>query len=148
MNHNKTAASLNDLVEALNDGIAFYDHAAAETNDQAHRQLFLDFSRMKRTIAGDLKSEVMAQGGQPANDSSWLGEFRQGYADLKAKMVKDADAAYVTSLEAQEDRVLHAFRDAVDADQPVRVRELAAKYLPEVKSMHDRMRALKQANKA
>ena len=42
MNHNKTAASLNDLVEALNDGIAFYDHAAAETNDQAHRQLYLD----------------------------------------------------------------------------------------------------------
>ncbi len=148
MNHNKTAASLNDLVEALNDGIAFYDHAATETNDQAHRQLFQDMSRMKRTIAGDLKSEVVAQGGEPANDSSWLGEFRQGYADLKAKLVKDSDAAYVASLEAQEDRVLHAFRDAVEADQPARVREIAAKYLPEVKGMHDRMRALKLAKKA
>lgn len=148
MNHDKTAASLNDLVEALNDGIAFYDHAATETNDAAHRQLFQDMSRVKRTIAGDLKAEVLRQGGEPANDSSWLGDFRQGYADLKAKLVKDSDAAYVASLEAQEDRVLHAFRDAVDADQPVRVREIAAKYLPEVQGMHDRMRALKLAHKA
>ncbi len=147
MTQNKTAASINDLVEALNDGIGFYDHAAGETNDATHRQLFQDMSRIKRAIVGDLKSEVLRQGGEPANDGSWLGDFRQGYADLKAKMVKDSDAAYVASLEAQEDRVLHAFRDAVDADQPARVREIAAKYLPEVQGMHDRMRALKIAKK-
>jgi len=148
MTKNKTAANINDLVEALNDGIAFYDHAAGETNDAAHKQLFQDMSRIKRSIATDLKTEVVSAGGEPANDSSWLGDFRQGYADLKAKMVKDSDAAYVASLEAQEDRVLHAFRDAVDEDQPVRVREIAAKYLPEVQGMHDRMRALKLANQA
>ena len=148
MTQNKTAATINDLVEALNDGIGFYDHAAGEVTDASHRQLFQDMSRIKRSIVGELKSEVLRQGGEPANDSSWLGEFRQGYADLKAKMVKDSDGAYVVSLEAQEDRVLHAFRDAVDADQPPRVREIAAKYLPEVQGMHDRMRALKQSHKA
>ncbi len=147
MTQNKTAASINDLVEALNDGIGFYDHAATEAKDATHRQLFQDMSRIKRAIASDLKTEVQRQGGEPANDGSWLGDFRQGYADLKAKMVKDSDGAYVVSLEAQEDRVLHAFRDAVEADQPVRVREIAAKYLPEVQGMHDRMRALKIAKK-
>jgi uncharacterized protein (TIGR02284 family) len=148
MTDNKTAANINDLVEALNDGIAFYDHAAAETDDAAHKQLFQDMSRIKRNIASDLKTEVVRQGGEPANDSSWLGDFRQGYADLKAKLSKDSDAAYVASLEAQEDRVLHAFRDAVDADQPERVREIAAKHLPEVQGMHDRMRALKLSKQA
>lgn len=148
MTQNKTAATLNDLVEALNDGIAFYDHAATETSDSVHLQLYRDMSRIKGVIAADLKAEVAKQGGTPANDSSWLGEFRQGYADLKAKLVKDPDAAYVASLEAQEDRVLHAFRDALDQDQPPRVRELAAAYLPEVRGMHDRMRALKKASES
>lgn len=148
MTKNKTAASINDLVEALNDGVAFYDHAAGEAKESGHKQLFHDMSRIKRSIATDLKSEVLRQGGEPANDSSWLGDFRQGYADLKAKMVEDSDGAYISALEAQEDRVLHAFRDAVDADQPARVREIAAKYLPEVQGMHDRMRALKLAKKA
>jgi len=145
---NKTAATLNDLVEALNDGIAFYDHAAKETNDLAHQDLYRNMSRLKGLIAADLKAEVARQGEEPANDSTWLGEFRQGYADLKAKLVKDPDAAYVSSLEEQEDRVLKAFREAVESDQPPRVRELAATHLPEVQGMHDRMRALKMAKKA
>ncbi|MFY2763191.1 ferritin-like domain-containing protein [Arenimonas sp. MALMAid1274] len=145
---NKTANTLNDLVEALNDGIAFYDHAAKETQDASHQDLFRNMSRLKSIIAADLKTEVARQGETPANDSSWLGEFRQGYADLKAKLAKDPDATYVAALEAQEDRVLHAFRDAVDGDQPARVRELASTYLPQVRDMHDRMRALKQAKQA
>jgi uncharacterized protein (TIGR02284 family) len=148
MTKNNTVATLNDLVEALNDGIAFYDHAATESDDAVHVQLYRDMSRIKGVIAADLKAEVARQGGKPANDSSWLGDFRQGYADLKAKLMKDPDEAYVSSLEEQEDRVLHAFRDALDQDQPPRVRELAAAYLPEVRGMHDRMRALKKAKTA
>lgn len=148
MTTNNTVATLNDLVEALNDGVAFYDHAATEANSTAHRELFQEMSRTKRAIASDLKLEVARQGGEPANDSTWLGEFRQGYADLKAKMTKDPDAAYIASLEAQEDRVLHSFRDAVDSNQPSRVRELAIAHLPKVTAMHDRMRALKHAKQA
>lgn len=145
---NKSASTLNDLVEALNDGIAFYDHAASETKDVAHQDLYRNMSRLKGLIAADLKAEVARQGEEPANDSTWLGEFRQGYADLRSRLVKVPDVAYVSSLEAQEDRVLKAFREAVDSDQPARVRELAATHLPEVRSMHDRMRALKMARKA
>lgn len=145
---NTTTATLNDLVDALNDGIAFYDHAAQETNDLRHRDIFHTMSRLKGSIASELKLEVSKQGGEPANDSHWLGEFRQGYTDLKAKLTKDPDATYVAALEAQEDRVLHAFRDATHDDQPVRVRQLAEKYLPDVRRMHDQMRDLKQAKQA
>jgi uncharacterized protein (TIGR02284 family) len=148
MSKNKTTATLNDLVDALNDGIAFYDHAAIETRDLHQKDLFHDMSRIKGNIAADLKVEVAKLGGEAANDSSWLGDFRQGYADLKAKLTKDPDAAYVAALEAQEDRVLEAFRDAMEADQPARVRELAAQYLPDVRRMHDQMRDLKIARQA
>lgn len=99
-------------------------------------------------IAADLKVEIAHQGVEPDQDGTWLGSIRKGYADLKASLKKDSDAAYIASLEEQEDRVLEAFRDALDAGQPLAVRTLAARHLPEVQQMHDQMRALKKAKAA
>ena len=39
----------------------------------------------------DLKAEVAVRGGEPANDGTWLGEFRQGYADLNFLMPELVD---------------------------------------------------------
>ena len=144
----KTATTLNGLVEALNDGIDFYEHAARQTTNTHYQDLFLKMSRLKTQIVADLKVEVAHAGEEPDQDGTWLGSVRKGYADLKATVTKDSDAAYIASLEEQEDRVLHAFRDALDSQQPPKVRELATRYLPEVQQMHDRMRELKKAKAA
>lgn len=144
----KTTTTLNGLIEALNDGIDFYDHAARQTTNTHYQDLFLKMGRLKGAIVADLKAEVAHRGESPDQDGTWLGSIRKGYADLKATVSKDADAAYISSLEEQEDRVLHAFRDALGGDQPPKVRELASRYLPEVQQMHDRMRALKKAKAA
>ena len=143
-----TATTLNGLVEALNDGIDFYEHAARQTTNTRYQDLFLKMARLKSLIAADLKAEVAHEGKEPDQDGTWLGSVRKGYADLKATVTKDSDAAYIASLEEQEDRVLHAFRDALDSQQPPKVRELATRYLPEVQQMHDRMRELKKAKAA
>lgn len=144
----KTATTLNGLVQALNDGIDFYAHAARQTTNTTYQDLFLKMGRLKSMIVTDLKAEVAHEGDSPDQDGTWLGSVRKGYADLKATLSRDSDAAYIGSLEEQEDRVLHAFRDALGGDQPPKVRELAVRYLPEVQQMHDRMRALKKAKAA
>lgn len=144
----KTTATLNGLVQALNDGINFYEHAANQTTDPRYRELFQKMGRLKSSIAADLKAEVANHGETPDQDGTWLGSVREGYADLKATLTKDSDAAYIASLEEQEDRVLHAFRDALGGDQPPKVRQLAARHLPEVQQMHDRMRELKKSRAA
>jgi uncharacterized protein (TIGR02284 family) len=144
----KTTTTLNGLVQALNDGIGFYEHAANQATNPRYRELFQKMGRLKSSIAADLKAEVANQGDEPDQDGTWLGSVRKGYADLKATLTKDSDASYIASLEEQEDRVLHAFRDALGGDQPPKVRELASRYLPEVQQMHDRMRELKKAKAA
>lgn len=143
-----TATTLNGLVQALNDGIDFYEHAARQTTNTRYQDLFLKMARLKSLIAADLKAEVAHEGKEPDQDGTWLGSVRKGYADLKATVTKDSDAAYIATLEEQEDRVLHAFRDALGGQQPPKVRELATRYLPEVQQMHDRMRELKKAKAA
>jgi uncharacterized protein (TIGR02284 family) len=40
--------------------------------------------------------------------------MRQMYADTRATLAKDEDATYVAQLEEAEDRILHAFEDALE----------------------------------
>ncbi len=140
----KTSATLNELVEALNDGIAFFALAAERSAEPANVELFQRIRHMKETIAADLRAEVTLNGDEPHGEGSWLGGFRQTYADLRARLASDSEASYVAALEEQEDRIRQAFRDATAPGQPLRVRELAATYLPEIEQMHDRLSALKR----
>lgn len=141
----RQTATLNELVEALNDGIALFGLAAERSKDASHIELFQRVRHLKETIAADLRAEVALNGGEPKGEGSWLGGFRKAFADIGARVASDSEASYVAALEAQEDRIVEAFRDATAGDQPVRVRELAATYLPEIEQMHDSLRSLKQA---
>jgi hypothetical protein len=49
----------------------------------------------------------------------------------------------LTALDAQELRLLRAFRDAIGKDQPPALRELAATHLPEVEEARDELHELK-----
>jgi uncharacterized protein (TIGR02284 family) len=142
MNH---SATLNELVEALNDGIAFFDLAAERSTDPRYIEVFQRIRHIKETIVADLRAEVALNGGEPTREGTWLGAFRQTYADLRARLATDSQASFIAALEEQEDRILQAFREATASNQPSRVREIAASYLPEVQQMHDSLRSLKQA---
>lgn len=140
----RQTATLNELVEALNDGIAFFDTAAERSGNPSHVQLFQRIRRTKEMIVAELRAEVTLNGGEPSSEGTWLGSFRQGYADLRSRLSGDSEASYIAALEEQEDRILEAFREATGPDQPMRVREVAATYLPEVQQMHDSLSALKR----
>lgn len=141
----RQSATLNELVEALNDGISFFDLAAERSTDPAHVQIFQQIRHVKETIVADLRAEVALNGGEPTGEGTWLGAFRQAYTDLRARLATDSQASFIAALEEQEDRILQAFREATAGDQPSRVREIAASYLPEVQQMHDNLRTLKRA---
>ena len=149
MNDRKeTIHDLADLVTALQDGVDFYDHAIEKRPNSPHNATYRHFREIKSSIIADLNTQIAMRGEQPPSDGSWLQGVREGYADVRAMFVKDSDDSYLVNLEEQEDRVLDAFRDALeDSDSPT-VRALAAKYLPDVKRMHDQMRALKRARAA
>ncbi len=69
--------------------------------------------------------------------------MRQLYADTKAHLGNE-NATYVAQLEEMEDRILHAFEDALKDAEPD-VRALLAIELPKIRACHDRMRSLKQS---
>jgi uncharacterized protein (TIGR02284 family) len=87
--------------------------------------------------------EVAADRENPANGGTLVGKLRQVYADARASLSGDECGIYVDQLEEAEDRILHAFEDALQSAD-ARVKALVAQKLPAVRSAHDRMRNLKR----
>jgi uncharacterized protein (TIGR02284 family) len=145
----KVSSSLAELVELLNDGIGFYQDAAAKVSDPALSELMLKMSHLKKAIAADLNAEIAIEGDSPREHGSWFGSMRKTYADLRARFGETDDVReLIARLEAHEDQLMSAFREATLADASARVRDLALNYFPEIEAMHARMRDLKQGGTA
>ena len=145
----KVSSSLAELVELLNDGIAFYHDAAGKVSDPALSELMQKMSFLKKAIAADLNAEIAIEGESPREHGSWFGSMRRTYADLLARFGEnDSERELIAKLEEHEDQLLAAFREATLGDSSARVRDLALNYFPEIEAMHARMRALKQGGGA
>lgn len=143
MTTNNDTGTLNDLIEVLNDGKAFYEEAASKARADL-ATTFQGMARTKAAIAADLAAHVATLGEKPATGGTFFGSIRKAYAEMRTAIASDQNAEYVSQLEEFEDRILHTFRGAVENSDDPAVRSIAQRYLPDVKRDHDAMRALKQ----
>lgn len=136
-------STMNEMIEVLDDARSFYEDAAVKVTRPELKQLFEHMTRTKTAIVNDLKNKVVTVGEKPSEHGSLAGSLRKGWGELRAKLASDTSGEYVVQLEEFEDRILHAFKDAVaDSDDP-EVRGIAQKYMPEITRDHDAMRDLK-----
>ncbi|MDP3977870.1 MAG: PA2169 family four-helix-bundle protein [Pseudomonas sp.] len=137
-------AQLNELIEITRDGQQFYQHAHDEVKDVRLQVLFRDMAQSKTELIRALSVKVATNQETPASGGTFIGKLRQVYADTKASLTSDKEATYVAQLEEAEDRILHAFEDALESAEPD-VRALLMAEMPKVRANHDRMRALKHS---
>lgn len=138
-----TTATLDELVEVLNDGINFFGDAAELSRVAEHAQMFRDFRLAKSAIADALRTAAPLGAEVRQGEGSLRAALRQGYTDLRSRLAEDPDEIYIAALEEQEDRIYAAFRAAAEQSPPSPVRDIAREKLPQVKRMHDRLRELK-----
>ena len=141
-------ATLNDMIEVLNDGKKFYEEATGHVRRNDLKALFSRMARTKGAIADDLRTAVVASGAKPAEGGSFAGALRTAYAEIATKLSSDKDYTYIAQLEEFEDRILKAFQDAQAKSDDQGVRTIAQRYLPEVTRDHNEMRGLKHAKAA
>jgi uncharacterized protein (TIGR02284 family) len=141
-------ATLNELIDVLEDGKKFYVEAATRVTRPDLSALFSRMARTKGAIENDLRAAVVARGDKPSKDGSFAGSMLKGYAELRAKLSSDKNYAYVAELEHFEDRILKAFKQAAQkADNPG-VRAIAERYMADVQRDHAQMRDLKHHDHA
>jgi uncharacterized protein (TIGR02284 family) len=142
---NRDTATLNDMIEVLNDGRAFYQEAASHVKRPDLRNLFERMARTKQSIAEDLRTAVVADGAKPPEGGSFAGSLRKAYGEMRAALSTHKDYQYVAQLEEFEDRILRSFKDAVEKSDDVIVQAIAHRYMLEVTRDHDEMSTLKHA---
>jgi uncharacterized protein (TIGR02284 family) len=135
---------LNELIEIIRDGQSFYDHARDAVKDVHLQELFRDMSQVKSEVIQALAGKVVDSHEAPASGGTFVGTLRKVYADTRAILSSDQDATYVAQLEAAEERILHAFEDALESAEPD-VRALLVGEMPKVRATYERMRTLKQS---
>ncbi len=144
-------ATLNHLIEVLNDGKKFYEEASTNVQRADLKSLFSQMAQTKGAIASDLRTAVAAKkpGDEAANDDgTFVGSIRKAYAEVRTKLSTDKNYAYIAELEGFEDRILAAFRSAAENSEDVGVRTIAQRYMPQVMRDHAQMRDLKHARAA
>ena len=139
-------ATINDMIEVLNDGIAFYQEASQEVARPDLKALFTRMVTTKKQIAVDLAAAIQSLGDKPATSGTFAGSLRKLYAEMRTKMTSDKNHEYVAQLEEFEDRILHTFEAAAADTDDATVRRIAASYMSAVKKDHDLMRDLKKAS--
>ncbi|MCD9031192.1 PA2169 family four-helix-bundle protein [Luteimonas sp. Y-2-2-4F] len=143
----KTTSTLNDLIAIARDGREFYQEAAQKVDDAELKTLFTRIAGVKDSIIADLGAAVQAVGGEPEDSGTLRGSMQEMYGKIRAAL-GDKEYGYVAELEESEDRLLHAFEDAIkDEKTPPAARDVVTRLMPEVRSCHDVMRARKHAMK-
>ncbi|MNR19913.1 hypothetical protein D3C85_1367300 [compost metagenome] len=137
-------AQLNELIEITRDGQRFYEHAHNAVRDVRLHALFRDMSRAKTEVIQALTGKVVDNHEVPAAGGTFAGTLRNIYADTRATLSSDGEAIYVAQLEAAEERILHAFEDALESAEPD-VHALLVEEMPKVRASHERIRTLKQS---
>ena len=111
-----TATQLNELIEITRDGKRFYEHARDEVKSSELKTLFSNMSQAKSNVIIALEKRVAANQETPASGGTLTGKVRQVYADTRAALSSDEEATYIAQLEEAEDRILHAFEDAMQSN--------------------------------
>ncbi len=147
----KDTTTLNHLIEVLNDGKKFYEEASTNVHRPDLKTLFAQMAKTKGAIANDLKTAVAAKDPNITlhdDEGTFVGSIRKAYSEIRTKLSTDKNYAYIAELEAFEDRILAAFRDAAEKSDDMGVRTIAQRYMPQVLSDHAQMRDMKHARAA
>ncbi len=137
-------AQLNELIAITRDGQRFYEHASKQVRSSHLQGLFDSMSRSKTEVIQALSASVAANHEEPKTGGTLFGKLQQVYADTRAVISTDEEATYVAQLEEAEDRILHAFEDAMDNADP-EMQVVLNREMPKVRACHQRMSSLKRA---
>ncbi len=145
----RTTHSLIELVHALNEGAAFYEHAASFIRDPLVADACFRVRHVKAKIAASLAAHIAVDAdATPHKDGTWIAALRDGYADIAARVVAHPGLEALAGIDLLEDRVLDAFRLIAASDPSEHVRHLIAGHLADVQSLHDEITRLPHSRAA
>ena len=146
----KVTEVLNDLIEINNDRITGYERALKELKDESSdlRILFEGYIDQSRNIRNQLGTEVQALHGKMDEGTTASGKIYRAWMDVKAVFTGKDRQTVLENCEFGEDAAQKAYKSALNTEGlPAFILDLIQKQQQELKSAHDEVKALRDANK-
>ena len=145
--HKEAISTVNDLIETLKDGQEGFRQAAEAVEDPELKSLFNECSLQRARFVGELQSEAVILGeSKPEDSGSTVGALHRSWINLKGAIAKHDSHAILEECERGEDSAVHEYEEALDdKDLTGPVREIISRQFEKVKSVHDRIKNLRDA---
>ena len=146
----KQAQVLNDLVLINNDRVFGYEKAMEELKkeDSDLKLLFQEKVNQSKGYKTELSSEITKTGHKVEKGTTNAGKIYRVWMDVKAFFGGSERKVILDNCEDGEDAALVAYNDALSTEGlTTEVRSLLTNHLAELRISHDRIKALRDAEK-
>lgn len=139
---------LNGLIETCRDGETGFKTAADGADRADLKSVFSELSTERGRCAEALSTVVRSLGGEPHDSGHIAGALHRSWINLKTAISGNDDKAILEECEKGEDYAKQRFTDALKESLPANVRAEVERAAATVKRAHDRVRDLRDAERA
>jgi uncharacterized protein (TIGR02284 family) len=139
----ETISLLNSLIETVKDGEQGFKTAAEGLTSPDVKAKFLQYSRERGQMAGELQAEVRRLGGDPEHSGSMSGAVHRGWLDIKSAITGRDDHAIAAEAERGEDVAKNAFENALKEVPAGTTQVLVQRLAARVRQAHDDVRNIR-----
>jgi uncharacterized protein (TIGR02284 family) len=139
--------ALKSVINVLEDGQKGMAEIGEHLKDESLKRYFLAESLKRASFLGELENELHRHGVADVHETGTaVGTVQRVWADLKAKF-GGGDHTLLETAEQGEDEAKDAYKDALDQELPLPVRQLLVEQQTHVLSSHDFIRERRDALK-
>jgi uncharacterized protein (TIGR02284 family) len=129
-----------NVIEVLHDGQKGFAEIGEHLKDETIKRYFLAESLKRANFAGELENELHRAGMADVKEpGSVSGTLHRVWGDIKAKL-GGGDHTLLETAEQGEDEAKKAYKDALDQDLPLPIRQLLVEQQSHIVSSHDFVR--------
>lgn len=144
---NALESALKVVINALEDGQKGMAEIGDHLKDESLKRYFLAESLKRANFRGELENELHRHGVADVREKGTAaGAVQRVWADLKAKL-GGGDHTLLESAEQGEDATKLAYKDALDQELPLPIRQMLTEQQTHILSSHDFIRERRDALK-
>lgn len=145
VDHERTCATLNALIDACNDDEKGFQSAADCVKNHELKTLFRAYSSQRGQYAAELTEEVRRLGGQCDAGGTVTAAIWRGWTNLKAAVTGGDEKAIIVECERGEGAVRESYEAALRENLPAEIVAVVQRQFRGIQEAHDRIRALQVA---
>jgi len=147
ISNQEVEATLHSVIQSLIDGQEGFRHIGERLEDHTLRQYFAAESLKRASFRGDLETILHIDGVHDIKESGTAsGAIHRTWAELKSKL-GGGDHTLLETAEAGEDAAKKAYKDALEKELPLPVKQLLVTQYAHIQTSHDYVKAARDSRK-